>query len=130
MTCLITNVPVIDKDLRCAKYPTKSAGKKLNRKSSRKNMNTRMHMRRFYNKLVFFTSDKRYHKGFLNNISLSDAFIETQDNFSYGQVLKIFIPGRKFVKGAVIHGEVARLTQKGIGLKFRKNKQDKIVHYV
>lgn len=93
-------------------------------------MNTRMHMRRFYNKLVFFTSDKRYHKGFLSNISLNGAFIETQDNFSKGQVLKIFIPGRKFGKGAVIQGEVARLTQKGIGLKLRKNGKGKIVHYV
>jgi hypothetical protein len=90
-------------------------------------MNTRMHVRKFYHKLVFFTSDKRYHKGFINNISLNGIFIETQDNFSNGQVLKIFIPGRKFGIGAIIHGEVARLTQKGIGLKLRKNKQGKIV---
>jgi hypothetical protein len=104
--------------------------KKTEQGSSQKNMDTRMHVRRFYHKLVFFTSDKRYHKGFLNNISLNGVFIETQDKFSNGQVLKIFIPSRKSGKGAIIHGEVARLTQKGIGLKLRKNKQGKIVHYV
>jgi hypothetical protein len=93
-------------------------------------MNNRKHLRKFYHKQVFFTSNKRYHKGFINNISLNGVFIETQDNFLNGQVLKIFIPGRKFGKGAIIHGEVTRLTQKGIGLKLRKNKKGKIVHHV
>ena len=93
-------------------------------------MNTRKHLRKFYHKQVFFISNKRYYKGFINNISSNGVFIETHENFSNGQVLKMFIPGPKFGKGAIIHGEVARLAQKGIALKFRKNQHGNIVHYV
>lgn len=83
-----------------------------------------------YNKLVFFTSENRYHKGFISNISISGAFIETHDQFSLGQAITVFIPGRKLGQGAVIYGEVAHLAQKGIGMKFRKNRQGLIIQYV
>lgn len=93
-------------------------------------MNARKHRRKIYNKLVFFNSVNHYHKGFINNISLNGAFIETQDLFSLGQAVTVFIPGRKWGKGAIIYGEVARLAQKGIGLKFKKNIQGQIIQYV
>lgn len=93
-------------------------------------MNTRKHLRKFYNKLVFFTSNKRYHRGFLNNISLNEIFLETQDILSNGQVLTAFLPGRKLGKGAIIHCEVVRSGKKGVVLKFKKNMQAKSIQYV
>lgn len=93
-------------------------------------MNSLKPIRRFYQKLVFFTSDNRYHKGVLNNISLNGAFIETQDKFYNGQDLAVFLPGSKLGKGAVIYCEVSSIAPKGIELKFKKNVQGKIVQYV
>lgn len=93
-------------------------------------MKFRKHSREIYHKLVFFTSENRYHKGFINNISFDGAFIETRDQFSLGQVLKVFIPGSKLGEGAIIHGEVAHLAQKGIGLKLKKNRQGQVIQYI
>lgn len=93
-------------------------------------MNTRKRARKLYYKRVFFISEDRYHKGFINNISLNGAFIETQDQLSLGQTISVFIPGRELGKGTIIHGEIAHLTQKGVGMKFKKNQRGEIIQYL
>jgi hypothetical protein len=95
-----------------------------------KDMDCRKHTRKFYHKMVFFTSASRYHKGFINNISFDGVFIETGDRFAKGDAIKVFIPGREFGKGAVIHGEVAHFSTKGIGLKFKKNELGQTIQYL
>jgi Tfp pilus assembly protein PilZ len=93
-------------------------------------MDTRKHARKPYYKLVFFTSESRYHKGFINNISFEGVFIETDDKFAKGEDVKVFIPGPRLGKGAIIYGEVAHFSPKGIGLKFKKNAQGQTVQYL
>ena len=93
-------------------------------------MDSRKHTRKFYYKQVFFTSESRYHKGFINNISFEGVFIETEDKFIKGEAIKVFIPGREFGKGAIILGEVAHFSAKGIGLKFKKNERGRTIQYI
>ena len=83
-------------------------------------MNSRNYLRRFYHKQVFFSSQNRYHKGFIKNISLDGAFLETQGQFSLGQAINILIPSSKIGNGIIIKGQVVRLDQEGFGLMFKK----------
>jgi len=85
-----------------------------------KEMYSRSHLRKFYHKQVFLSSKNRYHKGFLKNISLTGAFVETQGQFSLGQAINIFIPSINIGNGIIIKGQVVRLNQEGFGLMFIK----------
>jgi Tfp pilus assembly protein PilZ len=93
-------------------------------------MDSRKNARKLYHKLVFFTSESRYHKGFINNISFEGVFIETEDQFVKGETIKVFIPGAKLGEGTIIQGEVAHFSPKGIGLKFKKDKQGQTIKYI
>jgi len=81
-------------------------------------MNCRRHIRKCDNKQVFLSSKNRYYIGSIENISLSGAFIETQDQFSLGPRINVFIPSSNISNGAIIKGQVVRLNQKRFGLTF------------
>jgi hypothetical protein len=84
-------------------------------------MDFRKHLRKFYPKQVFLSSENRYHKGFIRNISLNGAFIKAHGQFSIGQALNIFIPSSKIGNGAILKGQIVRLHQEGFGLVFKKH---------
>jgi len=78
----------------------------------------RRHSRRSYRKTVLFTSQNQYYEGLTNNISNGGVFIETNDELSVGQIIKLVIPGTKIDKGVMLKGEVIHVKPKGVGVKF------------
>lgn len=81
-------------------------------------------MRRFprkhFSNSVYFTSQNNYFEGLIHNISKNGMFIETRDNFSEGQTVRLVIPGTKIDNGTMLKGEIKHLTRKGIGVQFKK----------
>jgi len=79
----------------------------------------RKHPRKLYNKLAFLSSQNRYYKGFISNISCGGCFIETSEIFNINQILNLVIPGTKIDQAITLKIEVVRLNPTGIGVKFR-----------
>lgn len=79
----------------------------------------REHPRKLFNKLTFLSSQNRYYKGFISNISRGGCFIETSEIFNINQILSLGIPGTKIDKAIMLKIEVVRLSPTGIGVKFR-----------
>jgi len=78
----------------------------------------REHPRRSYSKMALFTSENRFYKGFIKNISRRGVFVETKDAFNAGQIIKLVIPGTSIDNGVMLKGEVIHVAQTGIGVKF------------
>jgi hypothetical protein len=55
----------------------------------------------------------------VKNISRSGIYIETKDKLNVGRVIKIGVPGSKSDKVLLLRGEIVRLDQTGVGVKFR-----------
>ena len=79
----------------------------------------RRHPRRPYRKKVLFTSQNQYYEGLTNNISNGGVFIETKDELSLGQIIKLVIPGTKIDNGVMLKGEVIHINSDGAGVKFK-----------
>lgn len=90
----------------------------------------RKHPRKSYPKPVFFTSQSRYCRGFIQNISRSGVFIKTTEKFPAGRIIKVVIPGTKVDKGIMLQAEVVRFNHLGIGIVFKNiiKKHVKIIH--
>ncbi len=80
----------------------------------------RKNARRRFCKSVFLILVNDCYQGMSKNISRGGIFIETRNHFSIGQIIKLVIPGTKIDKGVMIKGEVVRISQNGIGVKFTK----------
>jgi Tfp pilus assembly protein PilZ len=83
----------------------------------KKDRDARKHPRKPFVKSIYFGTQNDYYKGLIKNISRGGVFIETSDNFSVGQVIKIVIPGNDFDKFIAIKAEIVRLAVDGIGVK-------------
>jgi hypothetical protein len=79
----------------------------------------RKHSRKHYSRSVFFTSQNQYYEGVINNISRRGIFIETQDTFAVGQIIRLVVPGTKIDKGTMLRGEIRHWNRKGIGLEVK-----------
>jgi hypothetical protein len=77
----------------------------------------RRHNRKFYSKSIRFAAKELIFEGFLKNISSAGVFIEADENFSAGQILKFEIPLKKNQK-AKVKGEVVWSSPDGFGVKF------------
>ena len=80
----------------------------------------RRYQRRHFSNTVFFTSQNGYFEGLINNISKNGIFIETPDDFTVGQMIRIVIPGTKIDNGAMLRGEIRHRNKKGIGVQFKQ----------
>ena len=80
---------------------------------------SRKYPRKPYLKPVFFTSQNEYFQGVINNISRNGALIETKDNFSIGQIIRLVIPGTKIDNGVMLKAEVVRVNSSTVAVKFR-----------
>ena len=69
---------------------------------------------------VFFAANNNYFEGLINNLSKNGIFIETRDQFTVGQTVRLVIPGTKIDNGTMLKGEIKHLNQKGIGVQFKK----------
>jgi Tfp pilus assembly protein PilZ len=80
----------------------------------------RQYPRRPLSRSVFFASKNNYFEGLINNLSKNGMFIETKDNFSIGQNVRLVIPGTKIDHGTMLKGEIKHINRKGIGVQFKK----------
>lgn len=96
---------------------------------SAKKRDSRKHQRKPYPKPVFFTSQNQYYQGVINNISRNGALIESEDNFSIGQMIRLVIPGTKIDKGIMLKAEVVRSSESGVGVKFRSIIKNKTIQF-
>ena len=80
----------------------------------------RRYPRKHFSNSVFFTSQNGYFEGLIDNISRNGIFIETQDDFTVGQMVRLVIPGTKIDNGTMLKGEIRHRNKKGIGIQFKK----------
>jgi hypothetical protein len=79
----------------------------------------RRHPRKSCPKPVFFTSQQRYCRGFIQNISRNGVFIKTTQKITAGRIIKLVIPGTEIDKGIMLKGQVVHFSQAGIGIVFK-----------
>ena len=89
-------------------------------KESKISEDLRKYPRKHFSNSVFFTSQNDYFEGLINNISKDGIFIETQNNFTVGQMVRLVIPGTKIDNGTMLKGEIRHRTKKGIGVQFKR----------
>ncbi|NIV99894.1 hypothetical protein GWN26_12515, partial [Candidatus Saccharibacteria bacterium] len=80
----------------------------------------RRYPRKHFSNSVFFTSRNEYFEGLIDNISKNGIFIETQDDFTVGQMVRLVIPGTKIDNGTMLKGEIRHRNKKGIGIQFKQ----------
>jgi len=84
------------------------------------NGDPRVYPRKPYVQYVFFKSRHQKYKGLIIDISRSGVFIETKNKFLFGQRVELLIPGTRNNKNIRINGWIARLSQTGIGVTFKR----------
>ena len=77
----------------------------------------RRNPRKFFSKPTYFTSESKYYKGSIRNISRGGAFIESDAKFSSGEELKFIVQGDN--KYALLKGEIVHYNLTGFGIKFK-----------
>ena len=93
-------------------------GKELQVERVDKRTDSRRHPRKTLARPVYLSAQSKYFQGLIRDISRGGIFVETDDRFSVGQVLKLVIPETKYDKNVMIRGEIVRLSQAGVGIKF------------
>ncbi len=104
---LITDMPV-DKQQALLKDLEKEASK-----------DAREHDRKSFVMVVDYVTQDRMYKDFIQDISASGLFIETNKTFSIGQNVTLTFPNPNQQEHIKIAGEVVRTTPEGIGVKFK-----------
>ena len=87
---------------------------------TKKDAEMRRFPRKHFSNSVYFTSQNNYFEGLIQNISKNGMFIETEEHFAEGQILRLVIPGTKIDNGTMLKGEIKHLNRKGIGVQFKK----------
>jgi hypothetical protein len=77
----------------------------------------RRNPRKFFSKPTYFTSENKYYKGAIRNISRNGVFIESEAKFSTGDELKFVVQGVN--KYALLKGEIIHYNLTGFGVKFK-----------
>ena len=75
--------------------------------------------RKPYRKEVVFATDHRAYSEFIRDISASGLFIETTSPLEVGQEIKLVLSLPNRERPIKIAGEIVRVTEKGIGVKFK-----------
>jgi len=84
----------------------------------------RKHEREPFFMAVDYSTEDRLYKDYIQDISAGGVFIETRIPFRAGQEVSLTFPLPNFQKYIKIMGEVARVTTRGIGVKFKTVDQD------
>ena len=73
---------------------------------------------------VDYSTEDRFYKDYIQDISAGGVFIQTRMPFRAGQDVSLSFPLPGYQKYIAINGEVARVTPEGIGVKFKMVNQD------
>jgi Tfp pilus assembly protein PilZ len=80
----------------------------------------RKHPRRFFDKPVFYAVENRHYRGTIRDISKSGIFIHTENRMDAGQRLILAIPSTKRPGGLKVTGEIVRVDDKGVAVRFKR----------
>ncbi len=87
----------------------------LEKKQTRK---TRKHKRRNTHLTVYYATHDRAYRDVIQNISPTGVFIETSEPFNVGQEILLNFTPTRHAEPVKVRGQVVRLTDEGIGVKF------------
>jgi uncharacterized protein (TIGR02266 family) len=79
----------------------------------------RKHEREPFFMVVDYSTEDRFYKDYIQDISAGGVFIQTRMPFRAGQDVSLSFPLPDHQKYIAINGEVARFTPEGIGVKFK-----------
>jgi len=91
---------------------------KLKKKPSERKR--RKHHREPFLLVVDYSINNRFYKDFLCNISIDGVFIETKTPFDVGKEVSMTFQIHKKGQPLKVTGTVARISSKGIGIKFKE----------
>ena len=83
----------------------------------------RRHPRKYLEKPVTLEFENKSYDGFIRDISRNGCFIANREFLNIGQILKLAIPGTKFVENNMLKVEIVRLSPIGVGVKFKSRKK-------
>ena len=84
----------------------------------------RKHERKPFLMVVDYSVEDRFYKSYIQNIGTGGVFIETRMPFTAGKEVSLTFPLPDYQKYVKISGEVARVTPRGIGVRFKMVNQD------
>ena len=79
----------------------------------------RKYSRKDFLTIIEYNVDNRYYKDFIQDISGSGVFIKTSQTFSVGQTILMTFMSPDKQKPFRINGEIIRIHEDGIGVKFK-----------
>jgi Tfp pilus assembly protein PilZ len=85
----------------------------------RQNKKQRKYSRKGFLTIIEYNVDNRYYKDFIQDISGSGVFIKTSQTFSVGQTILMTFMSPDKQKPFRINGEIIRIHEDGIGVKFK-----------
>lgn len=90
----------------------------------------RQHPRRVPLVIVDFAVHGRAYRGFIHNISVGGAFIETRESFAVGTKITMTFVSSKDQKPTKVTGEIVRSGPQGIGVRFKVAQRDAVIKAV
>jgi len=84
----------------------------------------REHYRKSFLTAVDYSNQDGVYKDFTKDISFGGVFIETSTPFSVGQEISLTFPIPNQQKHIKVTGEIARISDQGIGVKFKIANED------
>jgi Tfp pilus assembly protein PilZ len=88
----------------------------------------RQELRKLFPKRIHFWVQNIEYEGIIRDISCSGVFILTDKSFPMGRDVSLSLPLQDHQGPIAISGEIARISSKGIGIKFKNlSKQDEDV---
>jgi uncharacterized protein (TIGR02266 family) len=91
----------------------------LTRLEEKLGMNKRRHPRKPFLKAVEFATEDRGYQEFIQDISPGGLFIETRSSIAVGEEITLVLSLPDQERPIRIIGEVVRVTEQGIGVKFK-----------
>jgi len=85
----------------------------------RQNKKQRKYSQKGFLTIIEYNEDNRYYKDFNQDISGSGVFIKTSQTFSVGQTILMTFMSPDKQKPFRINGEIIRIHEDGIGVKFK-----------
>lgn len=86
---------------------------------------TRKHERKPFFTTLDYSTESGSYRDFIKDISMEGVFIETSIPFSVGEVLSMTFLLPEYEKKVKIHGEIVRIDEQGIGVKFKSSQVQK-----
>ncbi len=95
----------------------------LKEMEARRNKKQRKYSRKDFLTIIDYTVEGRHYRDFIQDISASGVFIKTSQKFSVGQPILMTFMSPDNQKPFRINGEIIRIHEDGIGIKFKIKSQ-------